>query len=96
MSDYIISLVRTWVPILVGTFLTWLGMTTGIVLPENMPAELAATATAVVTGVYYALARLLESRWPWLGWLLGSPRTPVYEPPVPDAATRLGASRYDR
>ena len=36
--------------------------------------------TAVFTAAYYALIRWLQARWPWVGWLLGYPTSPSYEP----------------
>ena len=85
MNDYFLSLIRTWVPIAVGAVLSWLAAR-GLSLDEEATYGLTAFLTALGGAVYYALARGLESRWPALGrLLLGSKRTPAYEPPVPDA-----------
>lgn len=72
MGDLFTSLVRTWVPIVVG-YLIGLGL-----LPADLSTEAALTFTALIMGVYYLLARWLERKWPFLGWLLGLPRTPTY------------------
>ena len=32
-------------------------------------------------GIYYAAARILEQRWPYLGWLLGAAKQPMYYGP---------------
>lgn len=72
MGDFLTSLVRTWVPIAIG-YLVSLG-----VLPDDLSDEATAAATAAVIALYYALARLLERRWPAAGWLLGVPKTPTY------------------
>jgi hypothetical protein len=76
MSDFITSLVRTYVPILIG-YLVSLG-----ILPSTLSDQATAAFTALIIGVYYLLVRLLETRFPWLGWLLGSPKTPKYAPPA--------------
>lgn len=78
MNDYVISLIRTWVPVGVGLVITWLARKLGVVLDEDTSAAASAVAAAVVTAVYYAAARALESRWPALGVLLGAPKTPSY------------------
>lgn len=74
MSDFIVSLVRTWVPIGVG-YVVSLG-----ILPDDLSDEATAAATAGIIALYYALARLLESKFPKLGFLLGVPKTPTYTP----------------
>ena len=76
MSDFLTSLIRTWVPILVG-YLVSLGL-----LPASLSDSATAAFTALVIGVYYALVRVLETRWPAFGWLLGSPKKPTYVPPA--------------
>ncbi len=82
MNDYLLSLVRTWVPIAVGAVLSWLAVKYGVVVPEDISTELTAGLTGVVTAVYYALVRALERRWPKVGsLLLGSKQKPVYVEP---------------
>ena len=84
MSDYLISLIRTAVPIAVGTALAWLSQTLGIVLDDDSSAQAATVVTALVIAVYYAVVRKLEQRWPAVGrWLLGlgATKTPVYAHP---------------
>ena len=77
LSDRFVSLIRTVVPVAVGTFAAWLAAKTGIVLGE--------TDIALVTGLaisgYYTLVRWAESKWPALGWLLGVAKTPEYPKP---------------
>jgi hypothetical protein len=67
VNDYIVSLIRTWVPVAVGGALTWLASRTGIVLDENTSAMAATVAVALVTTAYYTAARSLEQKWPRLG-----------------------------
>ena len=76
MSDFVTSLIRTYVPIIIG-YLVSVG-----VLPDTMSDQATAAATAGIIGAYYLLARALESKFPKLGWLLGSPKAPTYTPPA--------------
>ncbi|MFI6516553.1 hypothetical protein ACIBF1_13425 [Spirillospora sp. NPDC050679] len=88
MDDYVVSLIRTWVPVAIGALVTWLATETGIVLDESTSAPLTVAAVGIVTAVYYALARLVEQRWPAVGRILvalglAGRRTPVYPAPRP-------------
>lgn len=78
MSDVVVSFIRTYVPVLVGAVLTWLGSVLDIVVPEDGSTSLIAGITAVVIAAYYAVIRLLERKWPWFGILLGKSVTPTY------------------
>ncbi|ABP54031.1 hypothetical protein [Salinispora tropica] len=78
-NDFLISIIRTAVPVAVGAVLAWLASEAGIVLDADSSAALTAGTVAAVVAVYYALARALETRWPWLGVLLGRRAKPVYE-----------------
>jgi len=78
LNDGVVSLIRTYVPLAVGVAVTYLAQTLGVVLDEDTSAMASAVAVAVVTAVYYAAARALESRWPALGVLLGAAKTPAY------------------
>ena len=78
MNDYVLSLIRTWVPVAVGAALTWLAMHFEIVLDPDTSAQAAAVLTAAVVAGYYALVRALETRWPWFGKLLGRQVQPEY------------------
>lgn len=82
MKDKLISLIRTFVPILVGTLSAWL-VSKGIQLPaeaygglESFLIEVLSVLTATA---YYAIVRWLESKWPKLGWLLGYAAAPEYK-----------------
>lgn len=81
MSDYLVSLIRTWVPVAVGVAITWLGAQLGVDIDST---EAAAAVTGVVVAVYYAVARILEDRWPQLGLLLGRASVPAYGTPSPE------------
>lgn len=69
-NDFFISLIRTWIPIILGTALTWLAVHFGVVLDGDTSAALAVAAVGAVTAVYYLLARWVETRWPGLGRIL--------------------------
>jgi hypothetical protein len=75
------SVIRTVVPVIVGVLLGQAARI-GLDLPAGAVTEV---VTVVVTGAYYAVARLVEQRWPALGRVLLSAglsrRAPVYVPP---------------
>ncbi|WP_289008971.1 hypothetical protein [uncultured Thermomonospora sp.] len=75
------SIVRTVVPVIVGVLLGQAARI-GLDLPAGAVTEV---VTVVTTGAYYAVARLVEQRWPALGRVLLSAglsrRAPVYAPP---------------
>lgn len=71
LTDYLLSLIRTWVPVGVGAALTWLAMHFNIVLDADMSTTAATVATGLIVGAYYALVRALETQWPGFGRLLG-------------------------
>ena len=92
ISDLAISLIRTVVPAVAGSALTWAATQLHIVLSPSTSATVAVWAVAIVTAGYYAAARYLErvkrqDRWGvaarWLGrWMLGgSVARPVYAAP---------------
>lgn len=85
LSDRIIQAIRTYVPIGVGAALTWL-ITLGIELDSEPQTALITGITALCIAAYWALVTALAKRWPWVGWLLGSPKTPSYAP-APEAPT---------
>lgn len=69
------SLIRTYVPVIVGAFLSWL-ITLGIELDAQASAGLVTFLTALLIGIYYTAVRLLEQRWPAVGALLGLAKSP--------------------
>jgi hypothetical protein len=81
VSDFILSLIRTYVPLVAGGLLTWLATTLELAIPEDASSGFVGTTVLVVSGVYYLIARWLESRWPAFSFLLGTPKsvsTPRY------------------
>jgi uncharacterized membrane protein len=76
-SDYFISLIRTWVPIAVGVVIAWL-TAHGVSTDPTVSAGFVAGFTGLLSGAYYALVRLLEAKFPFLGVLLGVPKSASY------------------
>jgi hypothetical protein len=87
MSNFIISTIRTIVPIILGGVATWVAAKTGWILPEDLEAEAAVGVTGLVIGGYYIVVHWLEQKFPKLGWLLGKEALPYYDvvPPPDDA-----------
>ena len=76
-NAYLVSLIRTGVPGLVGAALAWLAVH-GANVPAGDRTQVTAVATVVFLTLYYAVVRKLEARWPKLGVLLGYPLAPAY------------------
>lgn len=87
MSDYLVSLIRTYVPVAVGSALAWLAATLGIVLDKDSSAALTAGFVGLAVAAYYTLVRLLERRWPAFGLLLGRREAPTYGLPPAESNT---------
>lgn len=77
MHDLIVSVIRTWVPILMGSIFTY-AATAGIEIDDVTRVNLIAGLTGLVSALYYFVARLLENKWPAFGLLLGIRKTPKY------------------
>ena len=81
MNNFVTSLIRTYVPIVVGAIVSFL-VTSGIEIDANAQLGLVTFLTAVLQGAYYLAARLLEKQWPSIGGLLlGSSKKPEYTEP---------------
>ena len=74
-DDLLVSLRRTLVPMIVG--LVAGSFLAGYVNPDALDE----VVTGAVTAVYYLVIRLLESKVPAFGVLLGSRKQPVYLDP---------------
>ena len=74
MTDYGRSLIRTIVPLLVGTLVAWLA-TRGVNVDQ---ALILPAADAIFTALYYGIVRFFETKFPKAGWLLGVPGAPSY------------------
>ena len=80
MSDFVTSLIRTWVPAGVAAGVTYV-VTLGVEFDPAAETQIAAAAVLVVTAVYYGVVRALENRWPAFGYLLGVAKAPTYNNP---------------
>ena len=89
MTNFFISLVRTYVPIAVGSVISFLVVNYGLVVDESITAQLVAGLTGLIIAGYYLLARLLERKFPALGVLLGSTQKPVYVEQTPATKEEL-------
>lgn len=72
MNDVVISLIRTYTPILAGSLLSWLA------LDEATSTSAVTALTGIFIALYYTVVRLLERKFPRFGILLGSTREPEY------------------
>lgn len=82
-SAYGRSIIRTVVPIIVGSVIAWLAAR-GVKVDE---ATILPAVDAIVAAAYYAVIRMVEDKWPKAGWLLGSPGAPSYASPTPSPST---------
>lgn len=83
MPSVITSLIRTVVPIVVGWLLSLGAVRAAGIDEEQLTGLLTGLLTVLAQIGYYAIARLLEQRWPAVGVvLLGSRRQPQYEAPA--------------
>lgn len=89
MQNNIIAYIRTYVPVIVGTIISFIVQAIPAVdeiLSEISPDWQDATkgtATVIVIGLYYWIARQLGKKYPWTEkWLLGSEKQPVYSDPI--------------
>lgn len=79
MSNFIVSTIRTLVPIALGGAATWVARKTGFILNEDIEAQAAVIVTGGVIAAYYVLVHALEQRWPKIGLLLGRDTLPYYD-----------------
>lgn len=78
LNDFLVSQIRTYVPIGVGALISYLA-TRGVELDDSTQANLVIVLTALATALYYTAARFIEMKWPKAGrWLLGSQKKPQY------------------
>lgn len=81
LSNYVISVIRTVVPLAVGWVVARLVMAGVDVSSESLEMAL----VSVLSGAWYALARALELKFPWAGVLLGYKTAPTYTQSSPPA-----------
>ena len=78
MSNFVIALIRTVVPMGVGVLATWL-INLGVNVDQSAFEGLNEALVLFIGGLYYALIRYLEGKFPWFGWLLGVAKAPEYD-----------------
>jgi hypothetical protein len=92
LADFGASLVRTYVPIIVGMVLGWL-TAHGLGISGSDAISVTAGLTGAIAAAYWLGIRLLEAKWPALGIFLGRAAAPTYGPPAaaaPGAPDRAG------
>lgn len=77
MSDFVISGIRTYVPIFVGALVAWLSLK-GIKLDSSTVLALGTGLGGLFSAIYYGVVRLIEKKYPQAGVLLGSTQQPTY------------------
>lgn len=80
MGNFVTSLIRTWVPIIVGAVVAWL-TSRGVDIEPEQANGLIAFLSALFSGVYYLAVRWVEQRFPQVGWLLGQAKQVKYTAP---------------
>jgi hypothetical protein len=73
VRDFVLSLIRTYIPLVVAGALTWIALALDLDLTEDITTGVTAFVVLAVTGFYYLIARFLETKWTWLSVLLGTP-----------------------
>lgn len=78
IRDQLAALIRTYVPIGVGFVLTLLARKYGVIIDDTISTSLTTGLAALVAAIYYAAVKLLEAKFPKVGWLLGFAVAPSY------------------
>lgn len=87
MNNYVASLIRTWVPAGIGVLIAWLSAKIGFVIDESSQVGLTAAVTGFAIGLYYAIVRWFELKFPQIGWFLGLAKSPGYSTQDPPAGS---------
>ena len=82
VGDLGASLVRPFVATAVGTAIAYLARRWHIALDGPTADGVVQAFTATMIGLYYAVVRVLESKWKGFGWLLGLAKRPKYVEPA--------------
>lgn len=77
MSDLVIGFIRTYVPIAVGSAVSFL-VTLGVEVDGSVQAAAVTALTGVLIALYYGAVRLLAEWRPGFGILLGVNIAPTY------------------
>ncbi len=79
LHDRTIAAIRTYVPYVITAALAYIYTSTAVDLRGDFQVALIAVTSVGVTNLYYLLIRLIETKLPWIGVLLGWPKAPEYE-----------------
>lgn len=78
MTNFVISQIRTIVPVVVGMIVSWLSAR-GVDVDSETTAAAITLLTGAASTAYYLIVRLLEEKVSSkFGLLLGSTKTPTY------------------
>lgn len=83
VNDYVLKVVRTLVPLALSFAASVLAKNFNFVISEEWLKQQGETISLaivpVVMAVYYLVISSLETKFPWIGILLGYPRQPTYK-----------------
>lgn len=86
IQNFIMSMIRTYVPYAVSAFAAWMASRWDFILDEQTKTGLVLFIAGVVFGIYYFVVRLLETYVaPKFGWFLGDLRRGLTTPVYPNA-----------
>lgn len=89
MTAFVLSIVRTLVPVIVGTVISWLAVL-GLEIDESGQEGLSIFLTGLFIAIYYLAVRLIGQKFPGVEILLGSAKSPdSYTKGTPVEATVL-------
>jgi hypothetical protein len=90
LGNFVVSNIRTVVPVVVGVGITWGAAKLGIVIDDSTKMTAATLAVLTVTGVWYSVVHWIEQHWPAAGWLFGQKALPYYkDPDTPGIDTKV-------
>lgn len=75
VHPFVASLIRTLVPVVVGTILGWLARV-GLGVDSAGTEALGAWFEMLFVSAYYFVFRWLETKFPQVGWFLGLAKSP--------------------
>jgi len=96
VNPFAASLIRTIVPLAAGAVISWLALV-NLDIDTDGQVALTTLLTSALTGAYYLVIRIIETKVPQIGWLLGLAKTPdsyTKDPATagPDTSGNLHAS----
>lgn len=75
MTAFTLSLIRTWVPVIAGSIISWLAVM-GLQIDTEGEKGLTIFLTGLLIGLYYLIIRLIGKKFPQIEVLLGSAKSP--------------------